>query len=141
MLVFQKPVNQYIHIKGLYFLLIDEYVTYVGMSIASIENRIFGENGNTFYKNHSNTKLFNSFKVLNLENKNKYQIKELEEIYINMFAPPQNVTANHSYYVHLMPLEYSEQNISGKIEYKDYNELISEQHYQSIKEFYKTYKP
>ena len=127
--------------QGLYFLLIDEYVTYVGMSIASIENRIFGENGNTFYKNHSNTKLFNSFKVLNLENKNKYQIKELEEIYINMFAPPQNVTANHSYYVHLMPLEYSEQNTSGKIEYKDYNELISEQHYQSIKEFYKTYKP
>ena len=133
-----KPI--YPH-QGLYFLLIDEYVTYVGMSIASIENRIFGENGNTFHKNHSNTKLFNSFKVLNLENKNKYQIKELEEIYINMFAPPQNVTANHSCYVHLMPLEYSEKNTSGKIEYKDYNELISEQHYQSIKEFYKTYKP
>ena len=121
--------------QGLYFLLIDEYVTYVGMSIASIENRIFGENGNTFHKNHSNTKLFNNFKVLNLENKNKKQIKELENIYINMFAAPQNVMSNNSWYVHLMPIEYLKENKIGKKQYDDYTDLISEQHIEGWNQY------
>ena len=127
--------------QGLYFLLINGYVTYIGMSIASIENRIFGDGSNNFYTNHSNTKLFNSFKVLNLESKNKNYIRDLESTYINMFAPPQNAMLNNKFYVNLMPLEYTKENTIGKKQYDDYTDLISEQHYQGLKEFYKTYKP
>tara|TARA_R100000951_G_scaffold66344_1_gene56118 strand:+ start:774 stop:1304 length:531 start_codon:yes stop_codon:yes gene_type:complete len=123
--------------QGLYFLLLDNYVTYVGMSISSIENRIFGEYGNNLHKNHSNTKLFNSFKVLNLENKNKYFIKNLESTYINMFAPPQNVMLNNNAFVNFMPIEYSVENTKGKKQYNDYTDLISEQFCKSLKEFYK----
>lgn len=129
-----KPI--YPH-QGLYFLLLDNYVTYVGMSISSVENRIFGEYGNNLHKNHSNTKLFNSFKVLNLENKNKYFIRDLESTYINMFAPPQNVMLNNKRFVNLMPLEYFKENTIGKKQYQDYTDLISEQVCKSLKEFYK----
>ena len=128
-----KPI--YPH-QGIYFLLENNYVTYVGMSIASIENRIFGDGSNNFYTNHSNTKIFNSFKVLNLESENKNYITDLECTYINMFAPPQNAMLNNKYYVNLMPLEYTKENTLGKKSYKEYTDLISEQHLKSIRQFH-----
>ena len=52
-----------------------------------------------------------------------------------MFAAPQNVMSNNSWYVHLMPIEYLKENKIGKKQYDDYTDLISEQHIEGWNQY------
>jgi hypothetical protein len=110
--------------RGVYFLMVDGFVSYVGMSESGIKKRIFGEYGNTFHTNHSDTKLFESFKFINLEH-NDDDIKDIEYKYINMFNPPQNIMGKHNRFTHLIPSEYKDKSKEGKQMYDDVEKEIS----------------
>ena len=74
---------------GLYLLLQNKTVVYVGMSECSVLNRIFGDNG--LDEGHVSNKIFNKIKLIDLFGLKKHEIISREIELINNFSPYYNI--------------------------------------------------
>ena len=122
-------------IKGIYFLMIDNFVVYVGMSISGIKTRIFGDVHNARNGYHFDTKVFNSFKTINLDYLDKESIMEIESIYINMLNTHYNSIGNHQKFLHFVPQNYWTQLISGRNKFDKFLELQADETYDIMSKF------
>ena len=84
----------------IYFLMIDDYVCYVGKSICP-QNRVYNDNRSCHVDSN---KKFNRVKVLSLK-KGEFAY-EVEPMYINLFSPYYNSAQNYDDYTHLIDDEY-----------------------------------
>lgn len=107
--------------QGIYFLMLCNYVCYVGMSVSCIETRIFGSH---IFSGHCENKIFNRFKYINLEELSKYEIQNMESMYINMFAPYYNKILNNAVFYDYMPKEYFDNSNDGKVKLQNIAEKI-----------------
>jgi len=106
--------------RGVYFLMLDEYVVYIGMSISSIYNRFVGSYGK---EGHIHNKIFNKYKIMPLKNLHEYEIKKIEYYYINLFNPIENVVSKHQRFISDLPKDYIDKSKKG---IDIYNNIIIE---------------
>ena len=89
--------------KGLYFLMWDEYVVYVGMSNSSIYNRVNGSHGEN---GHIDDKIFNNIRVIDMVGVEKDIILKEEFYFINLFNPYYNRLHKRNLYSSELPNSY-----------------------------------
>ena len=90
--------------SGIYFLEIDGFVTYIGMSSICIYDRIMND--------HAHRKWFNSFRVVDVDS--SHNIYDIESLMINVFNPYHNNIMKGYAYKHFLPAHYEVANKKGK---------------------------
>jgi len=102
--------------------MVDNYVCYVGMSSTNIFNRIYGFMGQN---GHIHKKIFNKFKILNLDHLDNYDILNLECYYIRLFNPTQNITHRTGFVGADLPEIYLKNSEEGLKIYRDIERNIA----------------
>ena len=92
-------------IKGVYFLVRDKCVVYVGKTSSGLWERIDGN----WPEPHVTNKAFDQVRFLNLIEVDSYKLDEIETFYIWLFAPFYNSAKRGKDLSHLLPEKYQKQ--------------------------------